>query len=393
MDHWNGIEIVLARTEQGEAYYLVDVDEDYSFIPDVKSYLDLLQARAGRSLSPNTSRTYCYHLRYFFSFLKQRNLGHLEVTYDDLVDFRLWLKNPYRFHGKVSALPGLSNLSESTINAAIDRVSSFYRWLKQSAKISDSPVKFRTVHVSQARRERELLTHTRRSASVEKNILKSREPKRKIKTVTDKEFKKLLSSVQALRDKLILLLLKDGGLRKGELLGIRLEDIEFGESGIWIRFRDNNSNKARAKGGCGRDRFVDLPADLMALIDKYIATEWLDADPKEDFLFIVQNDRANSVNNGKALTNNALMSLLNYHSKKNNISVNPHMLRHTHATDLVRSYINAGEPVNWEFIKERLGHQDVSTTINMYIHLTRDDYKKEYRRLAQKKGWKHGDSK
>lgn len=393
MDHWNGIEIVLARTEQGEAYYLVDVDDDYSFIPDVKSYLDLLHARARHFLSPNTSRTYCYHLRYFFSFLKQRNMDHLEITYDDLVDFRLWLKNPYRFYDNVSALPGLSSLSENTINAAIDRVSSFYWWLKKSGKIAESPVKYQTVRISQARRERELLTHTRRSASVEKNILKSKELKRKVKTVTDKEFKKLLSSVQTIRDKLILLLLKEGGLRKGELLGIKLEDIEFGGSGIWIRFRDDNSNKARAKGGYGRDRFVDLPADLMALIDQYIATEWLDADPKEDFLFIVQNDRANPINNGKPFTNNALMSFLNYHSNKTNISVNPHMLRHTHATELVRSYTKAGEPVNWEFIKERLGHQDVSTTINMYIHLTRDDYKKEYRRLAQKKGWEHGDSK
>jgi len=51
----------------------------------------------------------------------------------------------------------------------------------------------------------------------------------------------------------------------------------------------------------------------------------------------------------------------------------------------VRSYLCAEEPVNWEFIKERLGHRDVTTTINMYIHLTREDYKKEYRKITRRR--------
>lgn len=384
MDKWCGIKIALARTDDGEIYYLVDT-EDFNFIPVVKNYLDLIAARAPGSISPNTSYTYCYHLRYFFTFLKQKNLDYHKATYEDLVSFRLWLKNPYRFHGNVSALPGVNDLSEKTINAIIDRVSSLYRWLKDSGQIPENPVKYRLVIISQKRRERELLTHVRRSTIVEKNILKSREPKKRIKIIKDSDFRKILSVVKTLRDKVILLLLKEGGLRKGELLGIKLEDIDFGGSGIWVRFRDDNSNKARAKGGYGRDRFVDLSPALMTLIDDYISTEWLRADPREDFLFVVQNDRVHPDHNGSPLSNSALMSMFNFYSKKTGIHINPHMLRHTHATDLVRSYLRAGEPVNWEFIKERLGHRDVSTTINMYIHLTREDYKKEYRKVAQRR--------
>lgn len=246
MDKWGGLKVALARTDIGEIYYLVDTS-DFSFIPVVKSYLDLIAARAPRSISPNTSYTYCYHLRYYFAYLKQRGLDYNHVTYEDLVSFRLWLKNPYRFHVNVSALPGVNDLSEKTINAIIDRVSSLYRWLKDSSQIAENPVKYKLVKVSRERRERELLTHVRRSTDVEKNILKSREPKKRVKIIEETDFRKMLAAVKTLRDKLILLLLKEGGLRKGELLGLKLEDIDFGGSGVWVRFRGDNSNKARQR--------------------------------------------------------------------------------------------------------------------------------------------------
>lgn len=255
-----------------------------------------------------------------------------------LVTFRLWLQNPHRFCERETR-----RLSQSTINAITGRVSAFYGWLHQNGNISQNPLEHGPLHVK-------------------KPSLKLQEPAGRIKTITDSDFNKILASVRSLRDKLILLLLKAGGLRKGELLGIRLEDIDFDTCGINI------------KRGCSGDRFVALPPYLIALTDKYIGTEWLDADPKEDFLLVVQNDRVHPGNNGKPLTNSALMSIFNYHSRKTGISVNPQILRHTHAAELVRSYLNAGDPVKWEAIKERLGHQDVSTTIGKYSHLTRDNW-------------------
>lgn len=190
MDKWCGIKIVLARTDDGEVYYLIDT-EDFSFIPVVKHYIDLIVARAPGSISPNTTHTYCYQLRYFFAFLKQRNLDYHQVTYEDLVSFRLWLKNPYRFYGNISALPGVNDLNEKTINAIIDRVSSLYKWLKDSGQIPENPVKYRRVRISQERKKRELLAHVRRSTFVEKNILKSREPKRKSDQFLEEVVKRL----------------------------------------------------------------------------------------------------------------------------------------------------------------------------------------------------------
>jgi len=54
------------------------------------------------------------------------------------------------------------------------------------------------------------------------------------------------------------------------------------------------------------------------------------------------------------------------------------MLRHTHATELVRSYLQAEQAVDWKYIQERLGHVSVVTTMEIYTHLTDEDRKKAY---------------
>ena len=199
-----------------------------------------------------------------------------------------------------------------------------------------------------------------------------------------KDFKRFLDSVNLLRDKIILLCLKEGGFRSNELLGVHLEDIDFAEQGLWIRFRADNINSARAKAGYGRDRFVHLPTDLMTLIDRYISSEWLKSNANNDFLFVVVNSNTPS-DNGQAMTKSTLDSTFKYYSKKTKIKIRPHMLRHTHATELAREYISKGEQINWEYISKRLGHSSVTTTIETYAHLKPEDYKKEYQRLQEYK--------
>lgn len=52
-----------------------------------------------------------------------------------------------------------------------------------------------------------------------------------------------------------------------------------------------------------------------------------------------------------------------------------HSLRHTHATELVNS---GARP---EYVKQRLGHRNIETTMNIYYHLTEDERKKESAKL------------
>lgn len=60
------------------------------------------------------------------------------------------------------------------------------------------------------------------------------------------------------------------------------------------------------------------------------------------------------------------------------------MLRHTHATELVREYISKSEQINWKYISKMLGHSTVTTTMKIYAHLTPKDYKKEFKEKLSK---------
>lgn len=385
------VRIEKAQTDSGLMYYLVD--ENYNFISLIKEYLNMIQARAEREVSPNTVKSYCYQLWYFVVFLKIKGLEILDLDGKPyrLAEFKLWLKNPYRFYENIELLNYDTeldyiedSLSISTINGIISRVSSLYLWLKASNRIKENPVIYQSVMVSQSMKDKDMLAHTRHNRTIQVNALKSKVPKTIPKTVEEKDFKKFLSNVNLLRDKIILLCLKEGGFRSNELLGIHLEDIDFAEQGVWIRFRPDNTNGSRAKAGYGRDRFVHLPVDLMTLIDRYISSEWLYSNSDNDFLFVVVNSNTPS-NNGNAMTKSTLDSMFKYYSKKTQIKIHPHMLRHTHATELAREYISKGEPINWEYISKRLGHSSVTTTIETYAHLKTEDYKKEYQRLQEYK--------
>ncbi|WP_055669062.1 tyrosine-type recombinase/integrase [Desnuesiella massiliensis] len=383
------VEVAEAITKEGSMYYLVD--ENYEFIPVIKEYLDMIQSKATREVSPNTIRTYCYLLWYFQVFLYMNDLTviDLEGRPEVLVKFKQWLKNPYRFYENIETLdntayyPEGSNLGVRTINAIINMVSSLYLWLKATNRIKENPVIYRKVAVASSIMDKNPLIHTKGGKSIQVNTLKSKVPVTISKIIGEKEFKLLLQSVKSIRDKIILIILKEGGLRAGELLGIRLEDIDFAEQGIWIRFRSDNINNARAKCGYGRDRFVHLPADLMVLIDRYISSEWIESNPNHDLLFVVINSKK-ALENGKPMKKSTLDSIFKYYGKRLGINIHPHQLRHTHVTELAQEYIKRGENINWEYISKRLGHVNVTTTMEIYAHLTKEDYKYEYIRLYKK---------
>ena len=165
-DKWREIiSVQEAQTSNGTMYYLVD--EDMDFIPFVKGYLDMIQARATQAVAPNTIRTYCYNLWYFIVFLKIKGLGILECDGrpEILANFKTWLKNPYRFYENVEMLElqyeeDDDDLKATTVNAIIDRVSSLFLWLKASGRIKDNPIIYRNVTVTKAMKDKDMLAHT-----------------------------------------------------------------------------------------------------------------------------------------------------------------------------------------------------------------------------------------
>ena len=81
------------------------------------------------------------------------------------------------------------DLKVSTVNPIIDRVSSLFLWLKASGRIKDNPVIYRNVVATNAIRDKDMLSHIRRSRTVQKNTLKSKVPYVIPKTIDQKDFK------------------------------------------------------------------------------------------------------------------------------------------------------------------------------------------------------------
>jgi integrase/recombinase XerD len=378
-------------------FYLVDSQLD--FIPEVKQFLDW---KAATGHAPATIKAYCARLLWFYRFLATRQLCSTQVTPGDVTEFVLWLRHPWRDgHDAQDARP--HPLQISTINQITQAVGTLYDFLLRRHLISQSPVASETIATSASAAERDLLAHTRRHRLTQRREVRIKEPVRLPATISEEAFHTFVQSIgcagepqadpSGFRDRLLCLLLKEGGFRLGELLGMHVEDLDFGQQAILVRFRPENENAARAKSGYGRDRLVHLPATLLGLLDVYLTEVWVEAAPRTTHLWIVLNKGARNMAGeptcGTALSLGATENMFQHYSKKSGIRLHPHQLRHTHATDLVRSYLRAGQPVDWKFIQERLGHASVVTTMQTYTHLLAEDHRQAYEAFVAKREARH----
>lgn len=385
--------------DRGRMYYLVDAALD--FVPEVKQFLDW---KASTRRAPATVEAYCYRLCWFYRFLAQQRLAATAVRPADLTEFVIWLGNPHRAGGDVAASHAPSPLGTRTVNLILQAVGTFYHFLVRRGTLAESPVTFVDVPRGRWQTERDLLAHTRRgAATVRRMELKLKEPRQHSKTVTPAEFAAFTTGIRSdqcpggdpagFRDRLLCLMLKEGGFRIGELLGLRLEDLDFGGQGAHVRFRADNENGARAKAGYGRDRFVHLPPDILGLLDVYLTEVWIAAAPRTDLLWLVlkrdARDRTGRSTWGTALARAAVEEMFRHYSRKSGVHLRPHMLRHTHVLDLIRSFTQADQPVDWKFIQERLGHASVVTTMEIYAHLDDEDRKRAHAQYLRRREQAH----
>jgi integrase/recombinase XerD len=376
-------------------YYLVD--DQFDFIAEVKEFLDWKMAT---KRAPATIKAYCFRLSWYYRFLAQQNLDILKAAPADLTEFVIWLCNPYRDAQTIAPIYQQSPLTATSVNLILQAVGALYHFLVRRGRLTESPVIYIDVPRGKWLKEGDLLAHTRRGqATVQRMELKLKEPDRLPPTISEADFRLFLNSIHlgehpngdptGFRDRLLCLMLKEGGFRIGEVLGMHLDDLEFGKHGVHVRFRADNENGARAKAGYGRDRFVHLPDDVLSMFDVYLTEVWIEANPATSHLWIVLNKRARDQQGqsryGAALNLAAIESMFKHYSKKSGVTLHPHILRHTHATDLVRSSLKDGEPVDGKFVQERLGHASVVTTIQTYVHLTNEDRKHAYDRYAEKR--------
>src|SRR6266568_4859234 len=72
-------------------------------------------------------------------------------------------------------------------------------------------------------------------------------------------------------------------------------------------------------------------------------------------------------------------SVLVVYHKQSLLTSNAHLLRHSHATELIKAGWDAS------YVQKRLGHAQVQTTINTYVHLDEEDLSLKWRAYQKEK--------
>lgn len=299
------------------------IGDDYLPIEPIQSYLRYLK---NLERSPNTVQSYAGHLKQFFEFLQANHFNWREVTLENLADFIHWLRQPDP--RAISLQHSEAKRTEGTINTILSAVCGFYEFQERIG--ATEAVDVYRHQFQPGRKYKSFLHHINKSKKVRTLLLKLKEPKKFPGCLTFEQIMQLISACNRIRDKFLICLLYETGMRIGEVLGLRHEDIHStGENEIHVVFRPDNYNEARAKLA---ERVVHVTKDLMKLYTDYLIKEYPeDIDCDYVLVNIWEGKR------GSPMTYAAVDSLFRRLRKKTNINVHPHLLRHTHATELVRA--------------------------------------------------------
>jgi hypothetical protein len=146
----------------------------------------------------------------------------------------------------------------------------------------------------------------------------------------------------------------DSGIRIGEALGLRHQDLAVAERELTITPR-RNDNQARTKSTAPRT--VPVSPELVRLYASYLHAEYGGLD--SDYVFV--NLWGQPL--GHPLTYQSVYDLVARLRRRTGLDFDPHWLRHTYATELLRR----GTPIE---TVSKLGHASITTTIDTYGHLT-----------------------
>lgn len=356
--------IRLPQTEQ--VTWLV-VDNDNKLIEPITDYLHYL-SNVGRS--PNTVKCYATHLKLFWEFINYYGLNWKTITLVELSDLIPWLRKP---NPKIISIqPQESKRLESTINTMISTIYGFYKF-HQRMKTVQGLEAYQQKYVNKSYKP--FLHHVSKDKLTVMKLLKLKEPKKLPKVLTKEQVNDLVNACNRIRDKFLILLLYETGMRIGQVIGLHHQDIRSWDNEIDIIPREDNTNGARAK--TTNHYIIHVSKELMNLYTQYFLNEYPE-DIDSDYVFInIWNGRL-----GKPLNYSAVNSLFKALTKRTKIQVTPHMFRHTHATELIR------DGWNMSYVQKRLGHCSVQTTIDTYAHLDNDDLKQAYKEYEEKRNEK-----
>jgi hypothetical protein len=171
-------------------------------------------------------------------------------------------------------------------------------------------------------------------------------------------------SEKNIRQRVLLLLMLDAGLRVSEVINIKLSDFDFRKRTIKVySLKKRNKTKYRQ---------IPLSNRLFASLSEYIKS-LRDVKP-DNYLFTSPSKK------GEHISRFAVNQYLNRKKNKLNIeNLHPHALRHTFATSLIKE----DTPLNE--VADLLGHENMNTT-RIYTHIPTERLRKSVQRASNMQG-------
>ena len=159
---------------------------------------------------------------------------------------------------------------------------------------------------------------------------------------------------EGIRDKLIIELFYSTGIRRIELVELKLNSLDL------------NNKTIKVLGKRNKERFVPLLESVIQTIKKYIAR-------RNELEVIIEKDALFLTKKGVKIYETLVYRIINQYFSKASTKVkkSPHILRHSFATHL----LNQGADLN--AVKELLGHSSLAAT-QVYTHNSIAELKKVY---------------
>lgn len=306
--------------------------------------------------SPNTVQAYAFDLKIFWEFLLDRDLVWSAIGVMEIGEFAAWARQPAE--NVVLLSDDVARRSARTVNRILTAVVGFYEFhgrrgndlAKQLAVQTRSGWGPHTPFLAG-------IAPTRRRGRAVRLPERQELPK----TLTLEQVAAVIDAQQHLRDRLLFALLASTGMRIGQALALRHEDVVPWERRIVIRPRDDDRPRARSKGGAAGS--VPVAGELMRLWNDYMHQEYGAID--SDFVFV--NLWAGEI--GRQLGYLAVRDLVKRTIARVGFRFTPHMFRHTYATLAYR------DGVTLEVIGALLTHRSPSSAL-VYAHPTAEDLRR-----------------
>jgi integrase/recombinase XerD len=311
--------------------------------PLVDEFLEFVVGRA----RPNTVRAYAHDLSVFFTVVAK---DPLDVRAKDVMSFVTSQRRPKAgAENVVRIADGSAGLSAATIKRRLAAVSSLYGYLitRDDVAVMTNPVPRGIA--------------TRRSRSQGGRGLPLVRGVRRLPRILDPdEIDALMGALRTERDRAMTQAMVLGGLRRCEVLGLRLDDVNVGERRVFV-----------AEGKGGRQRMVPISARFFASLGDYLDHERPRASTDRVFVVLKGPRR------GEPLSAAGLDEILDGARGRAGLTqATCHQLRHTCFTRLRE----AGMAL--EAIQAQAGHASIDST-RIYLHLANDWLEREYLRAAE----------